>query len=355
MTDPIARLEKSLEDVARSITGSDKAWSAVGEARSTDEMNRWLTRLVTPSLATAADHMCGEVLEAHSDADAEKTRVVHYTSLGATVSMLEAAANARGKDPAVVDPKPVFRLYDSAHLNDPDEGRYVLRKLAESYEWLVEFPSRNAYIASFITPEDTGAIDNLSFWRAYGDEGTGCSLSLHVPVNLARRVLYGSKSVDMVRNRLRPMLEALDRVAVAARERPLEKVVRGFLAQAAAESLEPIRYLYKSKAYEYEKECRVITTLTNDRRPTGKSCVTCSQDDVRFECRAHAGRPAHIRHYCEPPELSMRKLLASGTEIVIGPRVPEPESVRSCFRTLLRRADIDGPEVRISEISYQAF
>lgn len=110
-------------------------------------------------------------LKAHGT-DATETTVVHYTSLTAMVSMSEAAANAHGKDPAVVHPKPVFRLYDSVHLNDPDEGRYLLRQLAEHYEWLADLPSRSAYIASFITPNDTGAIDSLSFlaclWRRRG-------------------------------------------------------------------------------------------------------------------------------------------------------------------------------------------
>lgn len=334
MSSYMARLEKSLGYVARVI-------GQTGGPRSADEMNRWLEHLVMSDLTTVAEHMCDQVLKDHAVVKDAET-LVHYTSLGAMVSMLEAAANAYGKDPAVVHPKPVFRLYDSVHLNDPDEGHYLMRTMAEHYDWLADSPSRNAYIASFITPNDAGALDNLSFWRAYGDEGTGCSMSLRIPPGLARRVRYGIKEIGFATDRLRPMLDALNRVAMAARAHPAKKAVRRFLAEAVAKSLEPIRYLYKSKAYEYEQECRVVRTLTG-------------HEGVRFECRIHAGRPAHIRHYCEPTELLLRKLLVSGTSIVIGPRVPEPESVRSCFRTLLRRANIEGPEINFSRISYQAF
>ena len=319
------------------------AFPSIWKRRSRGDDDTPVEELLTPvisNLEFVADQLCSEVRESHIVKRA--TNVVHYTSLKAAMSMLEVVANEVSDDNASGRSKAAFRLYDTVHLNDPDEGRYLFRRLARHYEWFGDSTLRKAFVGSFITPIDRGASDNLAFWRAYGRDGTGCSLSLHVPSDMALGVRYGSEEADKTTTRLKPLLEPLNRIVETAQTRVDRAAVRTVLANAVAKSLEPIRYLYKSDAYAYEKECRVVR-LAND-----------NQRQVRFECQTPYGSPAYIRHYCEPDDLLLRKLLVSGTSIVIGPRVPEPESVKSCFETLRNRAKL-GSTIRLSKILYQSF
>ena len=342
MKDPIARLRR-MADVFPSI------W----EVRSLERYDFPVEDLLAPvisNLEFVADQICSEVRESHIVKRVGS--VVHYTSLKAAMSMLETVANEVSDDHASGRSKAAFRLYDTVHLNDPDEGRYLFRRLARHYEWFGDSTLRKAYIGSFLTPIDKGANDNLAFWRAYGRDGTGCSFSLPIPFDMAPSVRYGSKEADKTTARLAPLLKPLNRIVETAQtsvdqaavQTSVDRAaVRKVLANAVAKSLEPIRYLYKSDAYAYEKECRVVR-LAND-----------NQRQVRFECQTPYGSPAYIRHYCEPDDLLLRKLLVSDTSIVIGPRVPKPESVQSCFEALLERATLSGPKVTISKIPYQSF
>ena len=421
MNDQIARLYSMAEDFP-------SIWKR--RSRGDTRVKELLTSVIS-NLEFIADQICSEVRESHI---VKRTNVVHYTSLEAAMSMLDAVANEASNDDAggrlkaamsiletvaneVMDTdtigrlkvaisvleavanegsdddtigrlkaamsilkavvnevtdndtigrlkaaisilkavasgrsKAAFRLYDTVHLNDPNEGRYLFRRLARRYEWFGEATLRKAYIGSFITPADKGTItpidngesDDLAFWRAYGRDGTGCSFSLSIPSDMALGVRYGSEEADKTTTRLKPLLEPLNRIVETAQTRVDRAAVRTVLANAVAKSLEPIRYLYKSDAYAYEKECRVVR-LAND-----------NQRQVRFECQTPYGSPAYIRHYCEPDDLLLRKLLVSGTSIVIGPRVPEPESVKSCFETLRNRAKL-GSTIRLSKILYQSF
>lgn len=360
MNNNLAPLKQLVEDTLRWI-GKLEAGNASG-----------YKTLVTSAATTICKQLspiCDHILKRHvvDDGQSGRITVVHYTSLRAVVSMLEDAVNDLARR-VIVPPVhnandssgPAFRLYDSAHVNDPDEGQYLLRRLGRRYDWINGLASRHTYIASFIVPHretkrphrdgveepgrHNGALDNLSFWRAYGREGAGCSMSLSIPSKHAKRVCYGADSANAAIDQLDPLLALLDQLVQSTVRYPaVATVVRRDLAGGVLESLEPIRYLYKSRAYAYEKECRVV------QPPPDKG------KGVRFECRAPNGRRAHIRHYCEPEHLSLRSLLKSGTYIVIGPRVPESRSVQYCFETLLKKARLFGTEVRISDIRYQRF
>ena len=303
-----------------------------------DAMMRHIRQEFVPKLKDAVGDVGKKVSAVHSlGSDKSQIPMVHYTSLAVVMSMLENSANDRSS---------AFRLYDSVHLNDPDEGRYLFRSLPSAHSWL-EATRDQAYIASFIRPrdkEDPGrAADNLSFWRTYGNEGTGCSLSLMIPSTQVRKVLYGRLSAEATWDRFSPVLEQVDRLIEGADKAGLKTArMKEELARSVSEALASIRYLYKSDAYAYERECRVVQSDQDE-------------DQLRFECKTPPGRPAYIRRYCEPEDLSLHDLLPSGTSIFIGPRVPNQESVRYCLRVLLSRAKIPGPDVRFSEISYQAF
>jgi len=109
------------------------------------------------------------------------------------------------------------------------------------------------------------------------------------------------------------------------------------------EHMEKIRYLYKSDAYAYEKECRFVL-LESDIK----------LDDICFECQGENDSPVRIRHYYEHKDLEIRKILTSGSEIVIGPCVPHRHDVKYCIEALLHRAGLnDSTAVKLSEIEYR--
>ena len=125
-----------------------------------------VTAAVCPMLEKALTDMCPRIEERHKIEESQSKVVIHYTSITALVSMLENVSKGDNKSP--------FRLYDSAHFNDPDEGNYLARNLLQKYSWLGEKGVRHAYVASFILPNSEKDIsDNLVFWRTYGREGEG--------------------------------------------------------------------------------------------------------------------------------------------------------------------------------------
>ena len=257
---------------------------------------------------------------------------MHYTSLATLYSIIEkqiewtsrheqSTGPPRGVAPQETSSEvdilpelgPCFRLYDSAHVNDPQEGRYFTRHVPEEHKWLEQFDTHRAYIGSFILPRTTtdDAGDNLVFWRTYGREGEGCSISLAIPRNKLRQVKYRPQDVRAswellapALARLRPLLSWGERLDVDARHH-----FREALAHMIWTSLGPIRYLYKSKAYKYERECRVVLAQSNN---------DATQDSIDFRFQS-TGRGGLIRHFVEDSDLPITSMFSSGTSIYIGP------------------------------------
>jgi len=263
----------------------------------------------------------------------EKRLVTHYTSIHTLVSML-LSASGKGKN--------FLRMYDSVHSNDPGEGGYLNRYLSKKHSSLIAGEVLPAYISSFVLSNDERgeSKDNLAFWRTYGKDGEGCSLSLpaaHLRKNL-RKVLYGDESVvDFEKN-----LEFLfDNTEINSLMEKLPETKMDVL-KIVRDHMEEIRYLYKSGAYEYENECRFVLLGSN-----------IESNDVRFECLDNNGSLARIRHYYEHEDLNIKNVLISGGSIVIGPCVSHPNDVKYCIETLLKRAKLYGPSVTISDIKYR--
>ena len=159
-------------------------------------------------LQGAAKKLSSELEDEHRlGSDNGKVKVVHYTSLETIHALLTERSQG-------------LRLYDSVHLTDPQEGWYVFSKSIKSTKslrasrWL-EYPVSHAYIISFL-PLEGDAIgktyDHLSHWRAYGDNGRGCSLVVSVP----RRELYEVNYCDRIKNddakKLIEFIDVSDRV-----------------------------------------------------------------------------------------------------------------------------------------------
>ena len=174
----------------------------------------YLDNVVAPALRDVLNDLFVQIEDRHKFESSEKDRifVIHYTSIAALVSMLQDVSEkeqerkkqekeAKANKPKVNKPKltpddkkSLWRLYDSVHLNDPEEGNFLIRNLPKKYDWLKKREVSHAYIASFIFSNEKDINDNLVFWHAYGREGGGCSLSLSIPHSCLQKVLYGTAS-----------------------------------------------------------------------------------------------------------------------------------------------------------------
>ena len=317
-----------------------------------------VTEDVCPPLREALKDLCLRIEERHKVESSEKddNYVIHYTSITALVSMFQNASKKekerkerRDKEPDESKEKSSLRLYDSVHLNDPDEGNYLSSNLPKKYDWLKKEDVSHAYIASFILPNSDSQedmSDNLVFWRTYGQEGEGCSLSLPVPRSRLQKVLYGTEEVKSTIGVLRPSLDSLlDSLEplVRIRKQPLRKDVRERLAEVVWESLERFRYLYKSEAYKHENECRFVVAESN----------IPDKNKICFEDQDRNNYPARIRHYYEHEDLGIKNLLVTGSSITLGPCVPHAYNMRYYLEALKRRAGLLGPEIKVSKIPYR--
>ena len=300
---------------------------------------------IKQSLKKCLDELCLSIFNTHkienNANDADDTRVIHYTSVDSLISMLQK--------PVKDGDASFFRLYDSVHLNDPDEGAFLGRNFSQKYDWIGKNDSRKkcAYIASFIMEEEEknekDMLDNLVFWRTYGREGQGCSLSLNIPYVCLRKVLYGRKDSKKTTRQIESILKNLNPL-IKENDPRVSRYIQKELANTIWTSLEKIRYLYKSEAYDYEKEYRVVCVELDMKK----------HSKIFFEYKYHSNYSAHMRHYYEHKSLAIsNKLINSTNKIMLGPCVPYQENVRRCIETLLKRAKIEGPIVSVSGIPYR--
>ena len=182
--------------------------------------------------------------------------------------------------------------------------------------------------------------DSLKFWLAYGNRGEGGSLKLTIPLSRLRKVLYGAKSVtssvERIQQNLVPALDALESLASIG-------WIKRILADAVWKNLAKVQYLFKSEAYRYERECRIVVTD-----------LEIDSQEIVFQVEERNGSLARVRHYVEDKALLTRNILATGSCITLGPCVPNPENVAFYFEVLKERAELFGyPEVKISKIPYR--
>ena len=241
---------------------------------------------------------------------------IHYTSLDTARALVVARSP--------------LRAHRADRMNDPSEGEILRTTIGadvmsefQDFDGMEDLPS--AYIASFILrpdgdPVDSPADDNLLHWRLYGKsdgiEGGGaclaypCSLfspkwkthenaslyhadGLLAAPSIMRRLtrwqavaprLYsvtyeGSHAEELVaeiRRNVERMGE-LKRVVATGGERSV-------LSNCVKVLLEEIRFLFKSRDFEYENEVRAVVMVRPDERgiethaTSGKSYVEFGRD-----------------------------------------------------------------------------
>ena len=273
----------------------------------------------------AAERLSTELEDKHRrGSDNRRVKVVHYTSLETIHALLTKPSTQ------------YLRLYDSVHLTDPQEGRYVFNgiELGQKSKWL-ESPVSHAYIISFFPCKDDAdgkSYDHLSHWRAYGDNGRGCSMVVSVP----RRKLYAVNYRENVKNddanKLNEFVTVSDRVWDGIIDRKgmgeYEKILQMFATALKS------RFLHKHPSYKHEHELRAL--------------VAATKQSIKTEVR---GR--HIRHYVEDGAFRMDCLLTSECMITVGPAVDHQQDVAQSFRRILTQNETTGPEVEVSDIPYR--
>ena len=263
-------------------------------------------------------------------------KLVHYTSVDKLVKILQSERDG------------YMRLYDSAHFNDPDEGRYLTRNWhKEGNVWLSSEIEGHAYITSFIFVESENARDlhdDLVFWRTYGRDGHGCSITIpaarfagnSIPL---LRVSYGrskaQRTLDMLEASFLDIRNVLDSVRDI-----LDKDSCQGIKKIIADEFEAICYLYKSHAYRYERECRFVVT---EREIDAPAYEYISSDSYHED----------VRQYYEDEMLSAKNILGSSTTITLGPSVKNADRIKSYLCYLLKEADINGTTIQKSRITYR--
>ncbi len=304
------------------------------------ELRRLLLNTVIPRLNDLFQAKFVEIDELH-DLERDPREVIHYTSLETLLSVLRD--KAEGKES-------FLRMYDSFHLNDPEEGQYLVRRIGPMDQpgWLPERKNFHAYITSFVVPDDNKDQelrdeDNLKYWLAYGQRGRGCSIRFPVSHNRFRRVLYGQQNATRT-------LEILDLPSIWSRLEPLtdhsnhvvSRVAQGLLSESMRRNVARILYLYKADAYKYEQECRAV-----------KSVLEIPDEDIHFERLEQFASPRSLRHYYNNSDLRIDRILVTGSLVTIGPLVSHPHNVMYYINTLLERARLPGPTVEVSQIPYE--
>ena len=306
-------------------------------ARDREIDRRFVEEVLAPLVEDLLHQAFEKIDHLHAFGSERINQVIHYTRATTVEALLKGAA-------AELDSS--LRLYDSASFNDPDEGQFLVRNLSlpSRHHWILRSTTPDAYIVSFIIPDASLKLsDDLMFWRTYGREGEGCSLVLSVPPTRLREIFYGTKHVQAVREALVPFLDVLHPL-VAGRASPSRNLLRTALGTAVWRVLAKVKYLYKSDAYSYERECRVVV-LESEVQP----------EAITFEPEKSNGSIFRIRHYVEDPDLRVEQVLATNSQIILGPCIERPDNLRFYFETLRQLGGWSRghPTIRKSGIVYR--
>ena len=305
----------------------------------------YVSDIVGSRLSDALREVSFKVEEWHKLSEgrsSESTFVVHYTSLRNVIEILQSQETKRIRKQATA-----VRLYDSVHLNDPTEGTYLADSLTTEFAWGRHISRGHAYISSYILPKQEGGprlsndlSDDLVFWRTYGREGKGCSLKISVPTSELRQVFYGKEKTSRAAHEILRVLRLLD--PLVRIKSMIKSDIRRLLADCIWEALGSIQYLYKSEAYHYERECRVVLH---------ESDVDSNSISFDYQISPH-GEPM-LRHFFEHQALRVHAMMSSGSLITVGPCVTNGVDVVRSLNTLSKRARLYDLRITKSEIPYR--
>lgn len=260
--------------------------------------------------------------------------VLHYTSIDTLLSMLEEDH--------------YIRMSSSLGFNDPDEGQYLWRStlgLAQAREagFLPQQQEANegqshAYIASFILNHQDAADNNIPYWMHYGNDGNGVAIKVAIPTDLLYQVRYGHEealeTVATIKSHIDPLLEVVENLEDDQVSMTAKSIIQ--------RSLQRLNFLYKSRYYAYEQECRAIELPDQTALP------------LQITYGGSYGTKA-FRSHLNHPSLSTEGttgLFQSGSELIIGPCVENRQDAVNYLKTRFEKAGLHT-QVKTSQINYR--
>ena len=306
--------------------------------------------------------MCRKELYDEHGLPSGVSHLVHYTTLGTVMSMLGVVEAAdENYRLATRVPKGVerggsvgyLRLYDTFSSNDPNEGGFFVNaadatgSFRSRYKavWSL-FEDRSAapaYQTSLTYVGDAAKADNLVFWRTYGREGTGCTLVFPMACFEGQDSLfwvrYGKDAAAACLDTLSELLEAYGEIPGAPNFRSMSRIVE--LPKSLVNVLSPLVYLYKSEAYEYENEVRIVVPFSDVK------------NGLYLQGSSVTRIPVAWRHFAEVPSLQVPQLFVSESRIVLGPTVESAANIQFVLERRLLELQLYGPKVEQSTISYR--
>ena len=283
--------------------------------------------------------------------DLSSLYLAHYTSLEAVVSMLQSQDGG-------------LRLSDTSIMNDPyegratTEGRSISRLLEDEFgkdSWLWRRYSA-ANVCSFVgvvkaKEKNIDAGDNLLFWRLYGNDCRGISITIppHASENLVKSsiinpIVYTDKpSIRIEVTSISSLLKDLDDLRCRARDVDLWSQICPIVLSACDQLFKQL-FLIKHSHYDIEREYRAIAFLSGD-----------DSEDSHYQLRGKHVKYGLVRRYVQIPELSCNNIFTTGSQITIGSNVLEKRKANSDLSDLLEEADRapNVVSVRVSEIEYR--
>ncbi len=319
---PLSTLRKTSEKIARDFVDRPIVFRG------------YLSQVLSPALTDILGPVKEQILKDFHRPEAT-TSITHYTSLAALLSLIEGSPKTAKANS--------LRLLPTYRFNDPTEGAYLPREIARvtDHDWLEADVAPLAFAACFVSNGNENAGDDLVYWRSYGSDGEGCSITWK-PEGLTNlyAVAY-SDGVERVTKRLEPILAALQ-PALHAPDPTCSREARRVLGRTFWKSLTELRYLYKSDAYRHERESRVLIT------EGGKSF---QPDRVVFVRKDEPdGYPDLCRYYVDP-SLSAERIFRPGTRITLGPQVRHAPDAKAYIENRLKTPLL--AEVRVSSVPYR--
>ena len=252
-------------------------------------------------------------------------------------------------------------------MNDPEEGcatgdgRDILRSLKGKFgknSWPWKRYS-SAHICCFVgisirENQIIDAGDDLLFWRLYGNECRGVSLTIAnhkstelVGSSVVQRVIYNNDPPNQTD--ISSILNLLDDLNIL-RNRACEtdcwsEIYEDVLPEC--DRLMGQRFLQKRCHYEMECEYRAVAFVTQDDAKASENSPSVSRGShVQY---------GYIRTYVQIPELSCESIFTTNSQVTIGANVPKSKNAMKNLDRLLELIS-GAPSVistRVSEIRYR--
>ena len=270
--------------------------------------------------------------------------LVHYTTLDALMGIVGAKTSG-------------FQMFLAKELEDAREGRVTKEDWgiedalagSDGAKWCAQ-RYQDAAICCFVASPRMEVRDELLFWKLYGDNGQGVSITVAPTVVKKWLDTRFVEAVEYRRLDAGPTQDAIEAVSGVIRKldnihndkelTPRERSV----VKRAADNFFKQRMLVKGEGYAHEREMRVVRW---------KADINGERQRDRYRARGGV-----IKTGWQIPPLRTTKLLTSGTTIVLGPGIRDHNATGDTIRRMLNRtfgSDVVLPTIEPSRVQMRQY